>query len=180
MGELIVFSIVWYELGDAFLPIEALHGDDDAMRFTDLMDQINDLRVMGYELDPGKGYPIGVYTVEPLYQAGIDQDIRVKGDDCRIGMLIDLEEVSGFDVGVDEEDGFGMDLCEIIELLEFFSGTVEVIVDGDTDYFIEHGNSFSESLFIMLKSPFNDKANVLMFAIDMEGEIFSGSLHHSM
>jgi hypothetical protein len=157
MREHVVFPIVRYKLDNAFLSIETLESDDYRKGFTDLMDQVNDLRVMGDVFDTDEGDMIGGYTIEPLDQAGIDQHVRVEGDDCLIAVLLKFKEVTGFDIAVDEEHRVGMDFLEFIELKELCSGAVEIIIDGDSDYSIHKnlliyyvaGDSWRSSVYIL-------------------------------
>lgn len=69
--------------------------------------------------------------------SAVYEEIGVKGDDCFVGMFIDVREQFGFDIGVDEELSIGISCGEGVELLELCIGAVEVIVDGDTDDFID-------------------------------------------
>jgi hypothetical protein len=149
MTPLIMISVVRDILRYTILSVESLVSDYYRAGFTDLIDQIYYLRMTWDILDPGKGYFRGVYIIEPLYQAGIYCDIRVDGDDRPVRMLIDCQEFGGFDIGVHKEHRFWMNLLEIIELFEFNSSAIEVIIHGDSDYFI-HDDIPS---FIMFKSP---------------------------
>lgn len=112
---------------------ESLHGDDDLVGFGNSVYEINDRVPSGDVFDTDEGDFIGGYIIEPLYQIIHDHEIRVEGDDCWIGMIIDGEEVWGFDIGVDEEEVVGVLHLELIELGVLFRGAVEIIGDGYTD-----------------------------------------------
>jgi len=75
-------------------------------------------------------------------------DIRVKGYDCLIGVIIDLKKFRGFDISIHEEDIFGMLCSYLIELIELSFGAVKVIIDC-YPYNTSHGNSSVEDIQII-------------------------------
>jgi hypothetical protein len=58
-------------------------------------------------------------------------------------VIIDFKKVRGFDIGIHEEDIFGMFCRNLVELIEFSFGAVKVIING-YPYNTSHGNSSVE------------------------------------
>jgi hypothetical protein len=133
----IVLSEVGDILGYRLDAIEALECDDDRIIFSDIFYQTRDSSITGDVFDTDESDQIFIDLFELLGILRFDGEIRVKGDDCFVGVLIDAREQFGFDVGVDEELRVGISCCEVIELLEFCIGAVEVIVHCDADDFID-------------------------------------------
>lgn len=135
-------------LQDRLDAIETLEGDDDREILSDFFDQIRDVLIIGDVFDTDKSDLILIDLLELLYKSLGYQEIRVKGDDCFVVMLIDVSKSFGFDVGVDEEHGVGVSISEGIELLVFCISAVEVIVDTDADYVIEDSLFHDGSLYV--------------------------------
>ena len=116
--------------------IEPLHGDDDLVSLLmQLIDELFDGSVIGEVLDSHERHELGVEFIEPVDFFLTHDEVRIYGDDCGHGVVIDIQELGGLDVAIDEEERPGALRPKLIELSVLALGAVEVIGYGDAHDF---------------------------------------------
>jgi hypothetical protein len=104
-----------------------------------LIDQIQDLPRTGDILDSGEGDLGRIYLIESVDLGSDHPDVGIDGDHRIVGVIVDVEEGTGLDIGVDEEVTVGVFLPKLIQMLELMLGAVEIVIGGYTYHFTTIG-----------------------------------------
>jgi hypothetical protein len=97
------------------------------------MEQAHMSIVIREPFKPNEGNLITIELIESPYQAFIDEQIRVDGDDHFIRMIVDSRKKRSPDVTVDEEIFIRIAFSELIKLRPFSFCAIKIIVSSHPD-----------------------------------------------